>query len=705
VSDPAIATVPGVTGTDRSRARTVRERVAVLIGLTGLAIAQPVLDLMGRHPQFFLAGHYRTSQIIAFGVAVTVLPAVGVALVLVLATLVHQRAGRMAYVVLLGTLGALFGNVLARGFGLDGVRVAVVATALGALGVTLLERARAGRMLLGYLAAANILFLGAFLLGSPTSRLFDDADGELGKVSVPELPGPVIVIIMDEFPVTTLMRSDGTINAERFPRFAELAQRATWFPNASSHASLTDVAVPSLLTGMLPARGALPDHRDHPRNLLALLARGGPVDRYELVTDLCPPSACDPPEPEPLTRALRDASVVFGHRVLPARLRTGLPAIDHAWGDFGDELGGDATGPAEAPVSEPQDYDFDASGPFARWRSRGLAERSAPSQAAVLQERSEAIGAEPGLHLIHVALPHYPWILSPWGTRLMEYPKRVEDPADPAFEWSARTGFQLQSMQAGAADVALGGVLDHLDEKGLWDDTTLAVVSDHGVSLLPPDFGRTPTPENLQELLRIPFFIHAPGVEPGRRDDPAQTIDLVPSLIDVLGIETDWELDGHSLFDGSEAAVEPRVGTDVGPALEVVARHHAQTPRGWDWTALAAVGEHDDLVGRPLSDLVVGSASALSWTPDHEEQFSSLPTADGKAPQLLTGVVESDARPPELVVVVNGTIGGALGGYEPRDGGWRFASFLGPYLRDGANQIDAYEVIATSSGVVLHRLG
>ena len=72
-------------------------------------------------------------------------------------------------------------------------------------------------------------------------------------------------------------------------------------------------------------------------------------------------------------------------------------------------------------------------------------------------------------------------------------PERITDPADPAFEWSGRQQYQLHSMQLGAADVALGRVMDHLEAIGAWDDTTFVVVSDHGISLLNPDFGRERT--------------------------------------------------------------------------------------------------------------------------------------------------------------------------------------------------------------------
>jgi hypothetical protein len=602
-------------------------------------------------------------------------------------------------------LGVMIGLVVARGVGVDpGLLVAAVIGAAGAVGAVALTRARPGKLLLQYLAVANVFFVGTFLLTSPTARLLEGPPGStsglLGLVNIPDLDGPVVVVILDELPLTTLLRDDGSLNDERFPNFARLADRSTWFRNASAHISSTHMAVPTLLTGRNALGSQLPTWRDHPRNLLTMFGTEVPVERYEVVTDLCPPTMCEPPPGEPLSQAVKDTVVVFGHRVLPEQLRGHLPAIDNAWGGFGGEVAGGETDSSGKPADN-------SAKAFERWHGLDADERSAPGQAAELIERGTAIGDDPSLHLIHVALPHNPWVLSPTGSRLREEVKRVEDPADPAFERSVQLQYQLQSMQLGGADAALGQVLDHFDEAGLWDDATLVVTSDHGTSLLPPDFGRGPTENNLQELFRIPMFIHAPGQGSGAIEDaPAQTIDLVPSLVDLLGIDTDWTFEGHSLFDGSEPTTEPRVGTDFSPALDVVRRHHEGMGEGWDWTALAAVGEHRALVGRPLDDFEIGAPSRLRWEIDHAADLEDLPTDEGYAPQVLTGRVEGrdGERPPELVVSVNGTIGGELGGYQADGSRWWFASLLGPYLVKGANDVRAFEVEGTGDDVVLHPL-
>ena len=62
------------------------------------------------------------------------------------------------------------------------------------------------------------------------------------------------------------------------------------------------------------------------------------------------------------------------------------------------------------------------------------------------------------------------------------------------------------------------------------------------------------TEENGEEVFRVPLFVKAPGQSTGEtRDDSAQNIDVLPSIVDLLGAEVDWEFDGHSLFDDSAA--------------------------------------------------------------------------------------------------------------------------------------------------------
>jgi hypothetical protein len=681
---------------------TLLTRSLAITGVAGMAITQPVLDLFGRNPEFFIAGNYSDRQIIWFAIIVMSLPAAfGIALTAI-AMAVDRRAGSAVFGIVIGLLGGAWTLALLRTAGIDPlvfvVVLAVVGAALIAFGVM---RTRPLRLLACYLAVANLGFAALFLLGSRTAELVAGGTAlDLGRVEVPGVRGPVVVIVLDEFAAATIMRPNGEINADRYPGFAELASVSTWFRNASSQHNLTHRAVPQILEGRIGEEGVLPTADDHPRNLFTLLGGDLPVARYESVTDMCPDSICDPPPPRSLSRALEDASIVYGHRVLPPALRDDLAAIDDSWGGFGvDDTGGGVDAAAGDDGDEPS-YIQQA---YSHWRGLGADERSPLGQAGIMSAQVEAITAEPALHFVHIAIPHRPWVLSRTGIGTSFLPEIVTDPSDPAYDFENRMEFQLHSMQVGAADSLVADLLERLQALPNWDDTLLVVTSDHGTNLTPPNLGRMRiTEENREEALRIPLFIKAPGQTEGEvRDDSAQTIDVLPSIVDLLDVDVDWEYDGHSLFDGSDATIEPRVADDVESVLEIARRRAEEFPYGDDWVALAAVGDHGELVGREVDEFTIGEASAYRVTIDQADEFESLPTPDGEMPFALSGRVDGPDNPPELLVAVNGRLAGVIGGYRPAGGGWTLMGYVADLYVEGANDVAVYEVEDDGTAVTL----
>ena len=687
--------------------RSVRTRAFVILGLSGLAVAQPLLDLFGRNPEFFVAGRYNTSQIVWFALIVVVVPPLVGIIVVVVASLIGARAGTVAYTAVVAVLATAFALAVLRWLDVDRAVVMITLSVVGGAALTaVVVRTRGGTLFASYLAIVNVLVLASFLFLSPTSALLaSDGARDVGRVAVPPLRGPVVVLVLDEMPAATIMRGDGTLNADRYPGFAKLAAVSTWFRNASSPHAHTPQGVPAVLTGEVVDGKDLPTYQDHPRNLFTLLGTQVPVRRYEAVTDLCPPDICAPPPRQPLRQALEDASVVYGHRILPAELRDGLPPIDRAWGAYGAD---------DADADGDDDGDGDGDGgaadltrqQYSKWRQLGDEEKSVRGQAGVLAESIAAITGEPSLHVIHVSLPHRPWRLAPSGRTLASAPRAASDPKAQATEFSARLAYQLHSMQVGAVDVAIGALVDQLRAQPTWADTLLVVTSDHGYSLTPPDLGRDVTDANADEVYRVPIFIKAPGqVEGDVVDETAQTIDVLPSVIDLLDAEVNWELDGHSLYDGSRPHTGPRVDPDVDAALAIAAGHAEQFPYGDDWLGLAAVGVNGDLVGRAVGELTIGSASEYQVTVDDAEQFARLPTAGGSLPLVLTGTVAgragADAPSAELVVAVNGTVAGVVGDYRRAGQGWTFTGYVADLYRDGANEVDVYEVERTADGTIL----
>jgi hypothetical protein len=326
-------------------------------------------------------------------------------------------------------------------------------------------------------------------------------------------------------------------------------------------------------------------------------------------------------------------------------------------------------------------------------------------QGAALMRQSGLVTAAPSINFIHVLLPHHPYELTPWGVASTDtwLPNERPRPDEPNYERAGAELYGLQAMQVGAVDRMLGDIVAHLEATGAWDTGTFVLTSDHGIDITPPNFSRR---TNDDGSLRIPLFIKSPGQSAGEVSDvPATTLDVLPSLMDVLGIETNWRMDGHSLFDGSEPGYDRALTSELDDLLDYVATQQAPLNPGDGWDSIVGIGEQGDLVGTEVADHQVGDPSSLSWTYADADALADPVAAGGRAPVLMAGeVAGSDRTPPDLVVALDGVISGTIGGYIEGDDGWSFTGLLGPEVEGGADEVVAYEVERDGATITLHPL-
>ncbi len=106
-----------------------------------------------------------------------------------------------------------------------------------------------------------------------------------------------------------------------------------------------------------------------------------------------------------------------------------------------------------------------------------------------------------------------------------------------------------------ATDVALGRLMDCLEEQGLFDDSILVFTSDHGQALGQHDWlehGRIQS-----ENVHVPLVIHFPGEviqQPLRVEDVVSVVDILPTIMARLGTDSARELltqaSGEDIFSG-----------------------------------------------------------------------------------------------------------------------------------------------------------
>ena len=264
-----------------------------------------------------------------------------------------------------------------------------------------------------------------------------------------------------------------------------------------------------------------------------------------------------------------------------------------------------------------------------------------------------------------------------------------------------RQSFQRHLLQLGYVDSLLGRLLDQLDDTGTWDETMLVVTADHGIAFRPGSPLRAPTPETIHEIYNVPLFVKLPGqATGGPTDENALTIDVLPTIVDALDTETDWEFDGESLLGEDHRPDKPVVyaGTtsvvpaDVSGVLAVARRNATYVPRDDGWLGVAAVGPYGDLVGRAVDQLETTPVTGVSWSLDEAPVLGGLgPRRPPQlAPILVHGTLDPGilAVPTDALLAVNGRVAGAVGGFTEDGSNLSFSALLAEeLLAPGANQV------------------
>ena len=665
-----------------------------LFALTGVTIAQPTFDLLGKNAALFVTLDTTGLQMIALAVLLVVAPPTVLWAVEVLVGLVFPRARRYAHALLAAiVLSVLAVEALKRITDLSGRPLVLLSMLLGVLGGLLVLRLNVARMFLRYLAFAPVVFAVLFLVASPvTAVVFENDSAAASSVRVGK-PNRVVMIVMDELPTMSLLDGRGQIDAELFPNFAALAADSTWFRNSTTVAPYTDEAVPAMLTGRMPtAAYQTPIAAEHPKNLFTMLGGTYRMNVHESVTRLCPAGVCAE------AANAGDGGSAFGPL---------LETTYDLWREFASP--GDTAEPLVRNVFI-QDVQPLATG-----------DRFVDSLVP---------GRAPELDYLHVMLPHLPWHLRGTGQddRWPWDPGGLDPDGRWQSAWSATAGRQRHLLQVQAADLLLGRIVRRLERIGAYDDSLLIVTADHGIAFTADHTMRGVSPETYPQLAWTPLMVRAPGQSEGAVDDrPVRSVDLLPTVIDVLDASVPWRLDGRSAFgraraddevdivDWDRSEVHPAPGEDFvtfsreAGFAEVLAQPAAGSPGvGTGADRLYRVGEHGGLIGRraaPLVDPAPGVTTARLEQPEVFEDVAprarSIPWAHvGGRLGTRTGGIP-------LAIAVNGTIAGVTESVlenpdSPEATFWATASPRS--FRRGANEIVVYEIRGSPAAPRLRRL-
>ncbi len=673
--------------------------------LAALAVSQPVFDLLARHPPFLIAHGVTGGDVVSLAAIL----AFGLPLALGLVFLAPARSlspwARGLFAAAFTWLTACILLPVVSGM-LAGPAVVSVTVALLLAGAVTVawHRWSPMRLFLTVLTPAMLVFPLVFLWQPAVRHLIQPPETADVDLSLPP-ETKIVILVLDELPVSTLMTAERRIDAELFPNFAALAEQATWFRRASAAHRTTAGAVPAMLTGLYPQRsGEYPD-AVRVENLFTWLAGSADLQVHEEITRLAPPSP--PQQGQPVAGAdwpilFQDLGVAYLHVLAPASWRQHLPAIDANWKGF--------VRPRQGPSRDRQD-----------------AQRVRDYRSFVA-----AIEAREGPQLIfyHALLPHLPWELLPTTQRyndpwlitgwVIGQSRWGQDPRDSV------AAYQRQLLQTQASDRLLGELLDHLKQLGIYDQTFLVVVADHGLSFVPDSIRRPTDPDLLaRDVLPVPLLIKRPAQKDGRIDDRrAQAVDLVPTIAEYLGLEVPWALDGLSLFGTAEHAPQETALTRVfgirdsdlrkdPKQLEVEVltwrdRHFGRGVNGLYGAPAAA----DQLIGQRIDSLEVLDPEAESQPSLLLESPALFENVDPEGPFVPAHIVgelilppvaarvfEVASERPLLAIAIEGVIRAMTWGGLPVDGRSRFSAVASePGFREGFNRIEVLSVRLTEEG-------
>jgi arylsulfatase len=367
------------------------------------------------------------------------------------------------------------------------------------------------------------------------------------------------------------------------PHLTELAADSVVFPEASSVSNATSPGVAGFLTGLVPSRSGVISN-DHVLNsavptLAEQLSRAGFATAGIVANPVVGPGygfeqGFDHYELLPRPRDYRTAKASSVNREAMSWLGT----VDEdrrifLWLHYMEPHGPYQPLPECAAM-----FDIDAFGP--------------PVPVAIQPEgRNGGRGAVPFYQTIG-----------------------FETPATDGRDYLLRYAAEVRCVDAG-----IGEMLDHLGTIGVLDEAVIAITGDHGEALI-DDHGFYFSHANglTEDQIAVPLMLSAPGLAPGTDDRPVSTVDIVPTVLALLGLEVPDHLDGTDLL-----------GTDQRQIFAM--RRDDRAVRSGRWKLVA-----DNASGTPrLFDLAADDGES-----------SDLAAANPETVESLLGILnEIDGRP------------------------------------------------------------
>ena len=655
-----------------------------IMALVQLVVAWPVFDMLSRYPEFFVARQAQPGDIAFLVIALSlVLPCLLVGFNAI-AFRINPKLGAAFYTLIIFVLFFLLGQLIANRFN-QSVYLTSLAAILSIGLLVIYTRTQVWKMFLSFLSPAILIVPVLFLFNNSIRSLLEpEQTGSSHATAVDSKLSPLLFIVFDEFPTNVLLADDGDIDVGRFPNFSAIANDAYWFPNATTVATSTVLAIPAILTGRYPDSYRMPHQGEYPDNLFTWLGKDYDLHVQEAVSAMCPASLCSaerlPPASQRWRSMAQDVSAIYLN-MTASELIPGLPPINQSWeGFWGEAIQG-------GRMYEHRLQQLD-----------GFLDKVRATE-------------KPGLNFLHVNFPHIPYEYLPSGKRYNDgWLMPGLDFATNTWTGDARQSRQAYErfvMQVGALDSWLGEVVVKLKKEGIYERSLIILTADHGVSFEPGSGRRDAPPEsNLDaNILPVPLIIKAPLQPAGRKDlRNAEVVDILPTIAQLLDRDLPWEVDGVSLLGDPKRSEKRAVYENEKVTVYSSSRERVESALEAAWIRKDWSAPGGELIGRALTEFEPGFDPEMHVVLNHHEFFQNVNPADNFLPAHANGEIHWPGHnATDLVFVLNGNIVAVSSSYAD-EGKWKFSAMLPESgFRTGNNALQVLGLISSETGFDLVR--
>lgn len=300
---------------------------------------------------------------------------------------------------------------------------------------------------------------------------------------------------------------------ETTPHFDALAEQGARFEQCISVAAVTPVSHASILTGLYP----------YAHGLRVMFADGG--------------------------FRLSDQVQTLPERLREAGYRTGAFLSSYPVTEvFGFDRGFEVFDWPALPPSEQRTE----KGDFQGWDGKQQRRSDLTTERAI-EWLDQGPADQPFLLWMHLWDPHG-GTAQPPEDLLREF---VPEFLEPDFDRASVTNEQVRryyAAQVKMIDRQFGRLVESLKQRGLYEDTLIVVVADHGEGL--GDHGWHSHRVLYQEQIRLPLLMAGPGLAPSRVDALVRSIDIVPTVFELLDLPGP-PVQGQSLVPLTSGQPEP----------------------------------------------------------------------------------------------------------------------------------------------------